>query len=202
VSEDPRPVVLVIEDNEGLVDFYATWLSEKYDVRTAYDGEEGLDRYDESVDVVLLDRRMPGLSGDEVLERIREAPHDARVAMVTAVTPDFDIVDMEFDEYLVKPLSSKKLNETIEELLTLTTYDERIKEYHALSAKRTTLKANKSANEITEGEEYDLLMERLADLQAELEELRDELDYTELQHAFGVIDFEAPPPEEPRTDEG
>jgi two-component system response regulator AdeR len=202
VSEDQRPVVLIIEDEEGLADFYAKWLSDEYRVRTAYDGEEGLDLYDDAVDVVLLDRRMPGLSGDEVLERIREAPHDARVAMVTAITPEFDIVEMEFDEYLVKPVSNQELNETIEELLTLTTYDERIREYHALSAKRTTLKTNMSSSEITDSEEYSSLMERLADLQTELEELRDELDYTQLQHAFGVIDFEAPYPEEPRTEEG
>lgn len=201
MSDDPRPVVLVIEDDEDLADFYAKWLSDEYDVRIAYDGEEGLDLYGEAVDVVLLDRRMPGPSGDEVLERIRQAPHDARVAMVTAISPEFDIVEMEFDDYLVKPVSKNELHETIEELLTLTTYDERIKEYHALSAKRTTLKTNKPSDEITDSEEYDSLVERLSDLQAELEELRDELDYTQLQQAFGVIDFEAPYPEEQHTEE-
>jgi DNA-binding response OmpR family regulator len=36
---------------------------------------------------VLLDRRMPGLSGDNALNRIREREYDCRVAMVTAVDP-------------------------------------------------------------------------------------------------------------------
>ncbi len=201
MGDGQRPVVLVVEDDENLADFYTRWLADEYDVRTAYTGEEGLDRYDDAVDIVLLDRRMPGLSGDEVLERIRESPHDAPVVMVTAINPGSDIFEMEFADYLAKPVVREELHETIEELLTLTTYDERIQEYYALSAKRTTLKTNNSSDEILESEEYDSLMERLVDLRAEFEELRDELDYEQLQHAFGVIDFDSPPVKETHADE-
>jgi len=58
---------------------------------------------DETVDVVLLDRMMPGMSGQEVLAAIRERGLDCRVAMVTAVDADFDVIEMGFDEYLGKP---------------------------------------------------------------------------------------------------
>jgi DNA-binding response OmpR family regulator len=202
MSEGSPPVVLVVEDDENLADFYARWLAEEYEVRTAYGGREGLDRYDGDVDVVLLDRRMPELSGDEVLERIRETPHDCRVAMVTAVNPELDILEMEFDDYLVKPVSKDDLLRTVDELLALTAYDERVREYYALSAKRTTLMENKPSDEIERSEEYESLMERLADVQTEFAELREELDYEQLQNAFRIIDFEALAKDERRVDEG
>lgn len=52
---------------------------------------------DEDVDVVLHDCRMPDRSGGQTLERIREQGYDCRVAMVTAVDLDFDIVEMDFE---------------------------------------------------------------------------------------------------------
>jgi len=108
MSEQP-PLVLVVEDEPDLADLYAAWLGDEYRVRTAYGGQEALDELDEAddeVDAILLDRRMPGLSGDEVLAAVRERGIDCRVAMVTAVEPDFDILKMGFDDYLVKPVTS------------------------------------------------------------------------------------------------
>ena len=200
-STNSRPTVLVVEDEPDLADLYSAWLEREYPVRTALDGEEALSELGPGVDIVLLDRRMPGLSGDEVLARIQESSVECRVAMVTAVEPDIDIIEMGFDDYLVKPISRDELLETVRELLALTTYDERIREYYALTAKRTALTANKRSDEIAESEEYDSLVGRLHDVRDEFEELRNQLDYDQLQHAFSVIDFEDAPPGESRVDE-
>ena len=81
-----------------------------HDVRTAYGGEEALEKADEDVDLVFLDRQMPDMSGDDVLERVRERGLDCRVVMVTAVDPDFDIVEMPFDDYLTKPVMRDDVN--------------------------------------------------------------------------------------------
>ncbi|MFB6373664.1 MAG: tetratricopeptide repeat protein, partial [Bradymonadaceae bacterium] len=55
---------------------------------------------------------------DRVLEEVRERGLDTRVAMVTAVDPDLDILKLDFDEYVTKPLSEEDLQETVEQLLT------------------------------------------------------------------------------------
>ncbi len=47
------------------------------------------------------------MSGDEVLDTIAERGIDPAVVMVTAVDPDFDIVEMPFDEYLTKPVTAR-----------------------------------------------------------------------------------------------
>jgi len=109
------PTVLFVDDEPALADGYATKFSE-YDTLSAYDGEAALEALDETVDVVVLDRRMPGTSGEEVLEAIRERDHDCRVVMLTGVEPDVDVVEMGFDEYLVKPVEESALRETVERL--------------------------------------------------------------------------------------
>ncbi len=114
-----RATVLVVEDERGLADLYAEWLeSAGYRTRTAYRGATALEAADEAVDVALLDRRLPEMQGGEVLDRIRERELGCAVAMVTAVEPEADIVEMGFDEYAVKPVGESELTALVEELAT------------------------------------------------------------------------------------
>jgi len=179
MSDADRPVVLIVEDEPDVAETYRLWLDADYDVRMAHSGDEGLDELDESVDVVLLDRMMPGLSGDEVLERIRDRGLDCRVAMVTAVEPDFDILEMGFDAYLCKPIKSDQLHETVENLLGRSEYDDLLQEYYALVEKQATLEAAKSNAELTESEEYVGVQERIAELQGDLSETLNGIDSDE-----------------------
>ena len=59
--------VLVVDDEPSLAELYSMQHAEEYEVRTATGGPEALDLVDEEVDVALLDRRMPRMSGDELL---------------------------------------------------------------------------------------------------------------------------------------
>ena len=166
-----RPTVLVVDDKPDVADTYSIWLQESYDVRTAYGGYEALELLDEGadVDVVLLDRRMPGLHGDEVLESIRSRNPACRIAMVTAVEPDFDIIEMGFDTYLVKPVFGDDLHGTIEQLLTRASYEDGVREYFALASKRAVLEDEKTERELSGHDEYDDLLARINSKRAELD---------------------------------
>ncbi len=170
MSNAEPATVLVVDDEPDVADAYAAQLDDEYIVSTAYSGREALDRLDASVDVVLLDRRMPGISGDEVLEHIRDRGLDCRVAMVTAVDPDFDIINMPFDDYVIKPVSRDDLFETIDRLLTCSEYEQRLRDFYALTAKHATLRANKPDPELAESEQFSALEERLEDLREGLDE--------------------------------
>jgi two-component system response regulator AdeR len=175
MSSEP-PLVLVVEDERDLADLYATWLRSEYRVRVAYGGREAIEKLDGEVDAALLDRRMPDLSGDETLKAIREEGIQCRVAMVTAVEPDFDIVEMGFDDYLVKPVSRGTLTETVENLLLRSTYDEGIQELFALASKKALLESEKDLATLESNEEYQELSEQVADLRADLNETLATLD--------------------------
>jgi DNA-binding response OmpR family regulator len=185
MSED-RPIVLIVDDEVNITELFSAWLEGAYDVRTANGGEEALEHLDGSVDVVLLDRRMPGLSGDEVLDVIREEGFDCRVAMVTAVEPDFDVIEMGFDDYLTKPINREDLEEVIESLLTRKEYDDRMQEYFALASKKATLEAAKPSSELEASDEYQTLESEVDDLEDDLAEtLQTDEDF---QSAFQDLD--------------
>jgi DNA-binding response OmpR family regulator len=192
MSDADRPVVLIVEDEPDVAETYRLWLDGEYVVRMAHSGDEGLDELDESVDVVLLDRMMPGLSGDEVLERIRDRELDCRVAMVTAVEPDFDILEMGFDAYLCKPIKSDQLYETVENLIGRSAYDDLLQEYYSLVEKQATLEAAKSDAELTDKEEYVAVTERIDELQGDLSETLDGIDSDEdfIATLRGLNDFD------------
>jgi len=160
--------VLVVDDDTDLADTCEYWLREDFDVRLAYGGEEAVAKVDETVDVVLLDRRMPDLSGDEVLAEIDARGLDCRVAMMTAVEPDTDIVEMPFDEYLVKPVSEEDVVGTVEELLVRAEFDARVREYFALESTEAVLES-RELGELGDPDALDDLTARVKELRAERE---------------------------------
>ncbi|MEF8809060.1 HalX domain-containing protein [Natronomonas sp.] len=174
MSEETSLTVLIADDEPGLADGHAARLSE-HDVRTAYDGPDALEKLSEGVDIALLDRRMPGLSGDEVLEHLRERGRDCRVAMLTGVEPDVDIVSMGFDEYLTKPLSREELHEAIERMKRRSTYDAKLQEYFSLASKRAALETDHSPDGLADQPQYHRLCERLASIRNQLDDALDEL---------------------------
>jgi PAS domain S-box-containing protein len=175
-TEQSNPAgVLVVEDDRELAALYAEWLDGTYAVETAYDGTEALERLDETVDVILLDRMMPGLSGSEVLAAVRESEHDPRVVMVSAVTPDIDVVQMGFDAYLEKPVDPSALRETVDRMLTRAEYDDKLQALFSLIERQDTLEAVKRPAELEDSEEYRSLTERLAAVQTDVESLLGDL---------------------------
>jgi len=178
-SEADGTTVLVVDDEQDIADLYSTWLADEYTVRTAYGPEEALEKADESLDVVFLDRQMPKMTGDEVLEEVREREIDTRVVMVTAVDPDFDIVDMPFDDYLTKPVMLDQLREAVERMVTRTDYDEKVQNFFALSAKKATLEAQKDPVELRDNDEYERLDEELERKRREADTTAAELDDTD-----------------------
>lgn len=115
ISRTETPTVLIVDDNRPLADGFARALSEQYEVLTAYTGEEARESFHEGIDVVLLDRRLPDVSGDQLLEEFREDDCDCRVAMVSA---DERSGDLDCDTYLTKPLAgTDAVRETVANLL-------------------------------------------------------------------------------------
>ncbi|MFW6435036.1 MAG: response regulator [Halovenus sp.] len=180
LSADDGPAsVLIVEDEAELADMYAAYLPDDYDVEIAYGGEAGLEKLDDEYDLVLLDRRMPVVSGTEILGAIEERNLDCRVAMVTAVNPDFDIIDLRIDDYLVKPVTRAELTETVRRLLKLDEYNERVNDLTSKKLKRNVLEVEKTQAELVDNPEFERLNREIAELEREVDDLAAELDFEE-----------------------
>lgn len=190
MASTPRPVVLIVEDERDLADLYAEWLRETADVHIAYTATEAIAHLDDSIDVVLLDRRMPDQSGDAVLDEIRDCDLSCRVAMVTAVDPDYDIIEMGFDDYLVKPVTRTELRETTARLYRRQQYSNEVMELAATAAKMAVLETQKSSDDLDGSREYAELVTRFEDLQARADASVDDLDHADFEALFRDLDIE------------
>ncbi len=164
---DPRATtVAAVDDNRDLLSLYRAFLEPRYPVRTAATPEAAHDIIDDDVDVVLLDRRMPSKNGDQLLDELRERELSVMVAMVTAVEPDVDIIEMPFDDYLVKPVTRTQLTDTVDSLARRQEYNQASQELYQLASKRAAL----AENGLTDTAEYDQVcrdLDRLLDRSVE-----------------------------------
>ncbi|MFW6003974.1 MAG: response regulator [Halanaeroarchaeum sp.] len=167
---DTKDTVLIVDDETNITALFEAWLEGSYEVRTANSGAAALEQMDESVDVALLDRRMPNLSGDELLQEMREQGYDIRVAMVTAIDPDFDVLEMGFDDYLTKPVSREDLVAVVEDLLNRKQFDDDVQHYYSLAAKKAALETSKPASELAESEEYSALLDELDEVEEQMDD--------------------------------
>jgi len=112
---------LVVDDERALVGMVASLLGEEgYEIVTAYDGETALRRHaEESPDLVILDRKLPKISGDEVCKRIR-ASSTTPILMLTGergAEERAKLLDLGADDYLEKPFSGRELRSRVRALL-------------------------------------------------------------------------------------
>lgn len=106
--------VLVAEDEQVMADTIAEGLRRRaMAVDVCYDGDEALERISvNSYDVVILDRDLPRVHGDEVCRRIVASGTGARVLMLTAAAglrDRVDGLDLGADDYLTKPFAFAEL---------------------------------------------------------------------------------------------
>ena len=171
------PTVLMVDDEKRVADGYALRLDDVADVTVAYSGEEALGVVDDgpAPDVVLLDRHMPEMSGDEVLAALDEGGYYGRVVMVTAVDPGFDVMEMPFDDYLCKPVDREDVRAVIDQQRRILAY-ETLGEYFSVESKRAVLESETAPERRESHEGYAELADRAERLEARARRLLDDDD--------------------------
>jgi len=117
-----NPKILVVDDEVEIVRLLTEYLTEQgYEVVTAHGGIEALAKLDaEKPRVVLLDVRMPGMDGIEVLRRIRSFNQDVGILMITA-DEDIDLAKEALAlgayDYTLKPVDFQYLSRAVEKMM-------------------------------------------------------------------------------------
>ena len=112
--------LLLVDDDVELTELLSSLLTlEGFDVQTANNGSEALQKLDESHELVLLDVMMPKLNGLDTLKEIRKVSN-VPVMMLTAKGDDIDRVlglELGADDYLPKPFNDRELVARIRAIL-------------------------------------------------------------------------------------
>jgi response regulator RpfG family c-di-GMP phosphodiesterase len=108
---------------------------------------------------------MPGLSGTDVLQSIRERGHAQQVIMVTAVRPTEELAAIDVDDYLFKPIDRLQLLRTVGAAELVLTYDESLTELFSLTARKATLETHLDKAELKKDDRYGDLVQRIRELE-------------------------------------
>ena len=173
---DSLPNALIVDDEEEVADAYALRLRGLCAVETVYGGDAALSTVaTEETDVVLLDRHMPGMSGDDVLDELDDRAFAGRVIMVTAIDPGFDVLDMPFDDYLCKPVEREDIRAAVDQQCQILGY-ETLGKYFSLASKCSVIEAELPAGQREDHEEYQDAKARARDLEGRVRRLLDDPD--------------------------
>lgn len=119
-----RGKILVVDDEPNVAQLLAEYLAEHgYQTVKAHGGVEALTRLDlEKPDVILLDVRMPGMDGVEVLRRIRSFNKQVGILMISA-NDDIELakqtIEMGAFDYTLKPVDFTYLSRAVEKMMAL-----------------------------------------------------------------------------------
>ncbi|MBU1052476.1 MAG: sigma-54 dependent transcriptional regulator [Proteobacteria bacterium] len=117
-----RAKLLIVDDELIMRESLAGWLQrDGHEVQTAESGEEALDKIkDTRFDILLVDIKMEGISGLEVLKAVKESDPDVSVVMITAygsIQTAIEAMKKGAYDYLLKPFDPHELGVLIEKIL-------------------------------------------------------------------------------------
>jgi len=112
--------ILLVEDDKDLNDTIKEFLEDEYEIISVFDGEEAVNRaYEESIDLIILDVKLPKLNGFEAAKEIRKFKKTP-IIFLTSLDGEKDVEEgflSGADDYIKKPFSLKELKLRIEAIL-------------------------------------------------------------------------------------
>ena len=123
-SENEKPLVLIIEDNEDVRNYIKGHLANDYRILLAVDGEEGLDKSLEYIpELIISDVKMPKLNGFELCKKIKKDERTSHIPIIllTAKAAGEDKLEglkTGADDYISKPFQALELKVRIKNLIT------------------------------------------------------------------------------------
>ena len=111
-------IVLYIEDEEMIRENVTELISDYFGAfDTASSGEEGYEKFlDKKYDIIIVDIELPKMNGIELLGKIREEDRDIHLVVISAHTKTeylLGSIPFKLEQYIVKPLTSRKIKELL-----------------------------------------------------------------------------------------
>lgn len=137
-NDEQEVSIVLVEDEPDIADLYKAHIDPQYNnTHTIHSGERAIEFIDKNpdVDIFLVDRLLGDVNGDDIVQKIENENIDPIVAMLTAVFPGASIFELPIDDYIMKPVTTPQLLNTLEQLEQVHEYDDKMRELYSLNAK-------------------------------------------------------------------
>lgn len=130
IEDHGMPTILVIDDDESLRDTIGVMIEQEgFRALLAADGRTGFDKaLTLKPDLVLVDLRLPGMSGTEICKQLRASHVKTPIVVLSAVCDEVDkvlLLEIGADDYVVKPFGARELMARIRAVLRRSSADAR-----------------------------------------------------------------------------
>ena len=154
--------VLIAAVDRRITEMYQQWLADRYSVVRAHNTEELTNRFDDQVDVALIDSE---LRGGDLSEFITGFEQESRTILIVGDRPDFDILAVDCDDLLRKPFVRETLLEAIENQLSRREMTRFEREYASLRARQSLFESFYPQERLDGESTYRTLSARLEELE-------------------------------------
>lgn len=118
MSDKTKRTILIVDDEEIIREFLNEVLRDDYDISTACDGDEAIEKLKkQQYDLVITDLKMPRVSGEEVVKFANDTYPNAKVVVISGYSSLFTVsqsVNNGACAFLSKPFSIKELVQTVD----------------------------------------------------------------------------------------
>ena len=167
--------VMIVEDEESLAQLYDHKLNDDFETIVANNAAEALKKLGPEYSYLVLDRRLPGMSGDKILEYLRDQAYDVSVIIVSAIDPDQDVIEHPYDEYLTKSVAGDELLDAINRVEKKNRLVALFQQYIRKAQTLALLESKVDMTAKDELVEIGVLQEEVAEIEAEFSDLVSDL---------------------------
>lgn len=165
--ETVTATVVLADGDRRITNMYSQWLADRYTLIRAHDEEELAECLDDSVDVVLLDGNFPGTTLRDVVSNHRE---DSRIVVLVDDRPPFDLLELECDDLLRKPLERETAIETVGRQIAALDDSDDGRRLSSLSARRSLFETVYRRERLETSDAYQTVCDRTETLAEDVDE--------------------------------
>lgn len=125
LAQGNKPLILIVEDNKDITYYIIKCLKENYQIKTAINGQEGLNKaFEEIPDFIISDIMMPEMDGFELCQKLKQDKRTSHIPLLLLTAKIDDEARLEglskgADAYLSKPFKKEELEIRIKKMLEL-----------------------------------------------------------------------------------
>lgn len=160
--ESTTRTVLLADSDRRITEMYQQWLSDRYTVVRSHSTEELEARFDDEIDVVLLDVGLPGVDLEEFVGGYEQP---CRTILIVGDRPDLDVLSVDCDAILRKPFVRETVLEAIDDQLSRGDDSVTQRERESLLARRSVFESLYGREYLDADDTYRELTARLAELE-------------------------------------